>query len=71
MQETTNISDWYTLWQVVLEDIARYFFTAPKTDLAINGDLSSDYAFIIDKDKALRGRDDDPDENMVYTTLVL
>lgn len=64
MQETTNISDWHFMTGSP-EDI-KAFFTALKTDLAINGDLSSDYAFIIDKDKALRGRDDDPDENMLY-----
>jgi hypothetical protein len=64
MQETTNITDWHFITGNP-EDITA-MFKSLKTDLKLNGDLSSDYAFIIDKNKALRGRDDDPDETMVY-----
>jgi hypothetical protein len=64
MQETTNITDWHFITGNP-EDITA-MFKSLKTDLKLNGDLSSDYAFIIDKNKALRGRDDDPDKTMVY-----
>jgi hypothetical protein len=64
MQETTNITDWHFITGNP-EDIMA-MFKSLKTDLKLNGDLSSDYAFIIDKNKALRGRDDDPDKTMVY-----
>jgi len=64
MQETTDITDWHFMTGSP-EDIAG-LFKSLKTDLKLNGDLSSDYAFIIDKNKALRGRDDDPEKTMVY-----
>ncbi len=64
MQETTDITDWHFMTGSP-QDI-QLFFNYLKTNLTLNGDLSSDYAFIIDKNVALRGRDDDPDKTIVY-----
>lgn len=64
MQETTNIKDWH--FMVGSNEDIQALFASFKTDLNLNDNLSSDFAFIIDKDKALRGRDDDPESTMVY-----
>lgn len=65
MSETTDITDYHFLTGSQ-EDITE-FFTNLQTDLELNEDLSSNFAFVIDKNAALRGRDDsNPDEPTVY-----
>lgn len=65
MSETTDISDFHFLVGGD-RDIQR-FFEDLGSDLTLNKDLSSDYAFIIDKNASLRGRDDsDPEEPVIY-----
>ncbi|MDH3698560.1 MAG: hypothetical protein OER83_00275 [Flavobacteriaceae bacterium] len=44
----------------------RSLFTSLETSLSLDEDLGSKYVFIIDKDKQLRGRDQDEDEGMKY-----
>ena len=41
-------------------------FKSLKTNYTLNNDLSSPYVFIIDKDRNLRGRDEDEDEEILY-----
>ncbi|MBL4887639.1 MAG: hypothetical protein JKZ03_05525 [Flavobacteriaceae bacterium] len=41
-------------------------FKSLKTNLQLNANLSSDFVFIIDKDKNLRGRDDDEDVKTLF-----
>lgn len=41
-------------------------FRSLNTHYELQPDLSSDYVFIIDKDKNLRGRDDDEDKGVLY-----
>ena len=65
MSETTDISDFHFL--VGDDQDIQQFFEDIGSDLNLNDDLSSDFAFVIDKNAALRGRDDsDPEEPMVY-----
>lgn len=44
----------------------RTLFTSLETSLSLDEDLGSKYVFIIDKDRQLRGRDQDEDEGMKY-----
>src|SRR5690606_14844610 len=45
----------------------RNFFNGLKTPFALRDDLSTPYVFIIDKDRALRGRNDDGgDQGLKY-----
>lgn len=44
----------------------KQLFQSLKTNLALDKDLSTPYVFIIDKDKNLRGRDNDGDEGVKY-----
>lgn len=44
----------------------RSLFASLKTSLSLDNDLGSSYVFIIDKDKNLRGRNQDEDEGMKY-----
>lgn len=44
----------------------KSFFEALKTNLNLDKDLSTPYVFIIDKDRKLRGRNDDEDEGVKY-----
>lgn len=65
MSETTDITDWHFITGTDAD--IQDFFDNLQSDLKLNEDLSSDYAFIIDKDASLRGRDDsDPEEPIVY-----
>ncbi|ARN79443.1 membrane or secreted protein [Nonlabens spongiae] len=65
MAETTDISDFHFL--VGDDSDILKFFDDLGSDLELNKDLSSDYAFIIDKSASLRGRDDnDPEESIIY-----
>lgn len=57
MGETTDLQDWHFLKGSNQEVQALY--DSFKTDDKLNSDLSSDYAFVIDVERNLRGRDDD------------
>ena len=48
------------------EEEIESFFNGLKTNLSLDGDLSSPYVFILDKDRNLRGRTDDEDEGTKY-----
>ena len=37
-----------------------------KSDIALDSNISTPYVFIIDKERTLRGRDDDEDEGVMY-----
>ena len=37
-----------------------------KSDIALDSNISTPYVFIIDKERGLRGRDDDEDEGVMY-----
>ncbi|MGS0525114.1 hypothetical protein ACU8V7_07855 [Zobellia nedashkovskayae] len=43
-----------------------FFFNSLKTDIQLEDDLSTPYAFIIDKDLSLRGRSEDEEEATLY-----
>lgn len=66
MGETTNLTDWHFM----KGDAAavRSLYESLKTDMPLNEDLSSDFAFVIDVEGNLRGRDDDEieEDGMVY-----
>jgi hypothetical protein len=65
MSETTDTEDWHFISGTETE--VQEFFKSLKTDLELNQDLSSDFAFVIDKNGSLRGRDDsNPDEPIIY-----
>lgn len=65
MSETTDLEDYHFLIGST-EDIET-FFSDLETDLELNTDFSSNFAFVIDKNGSLRGRDDsNPDEPVVY-----
>ena len=48
------------------EDNIRSLFISLGTDLELDGNLSTPYVFIIDKERKLRGRDDDEDTGIKY-----
>lgn len=48
------------------EDEINRLFKSLKTNLSLDGNLSTPYVFIIDKNRVLRGRDDDEDEGVKY-----
>ncbi len=57
MSETTDLQDWHFLSGD--NDQVQDLYNSFKTDDRLNNDFSSDYAFVIDVDRNLRGRDDD------------
>lgn len=59
-----NIKKWKFVFAE--EDEIKTFFSALKTNIKLENDLSTPYVFIIDKDKNLRGRRDDEDEGTKY-----
>lgn len=64
MSETTDIEDWHfiTASDVQIEN----FFNSLDVRFTINNDLSSNFAFITDKNGALRGREADDEDPAVY-----
>jgi len=60
----TDIKNWKFIYAE--ETQIRDFFRSLKTDLSLDENLATPYAFIIDKDKNLRGRTDDEDEGTKY-----
>ncbi|MEN8815882.1 MAG: membrane or secreted protein [Nonlabens sp.] len=64
MSETTDLSDWHFV--VADEEEIKNFFNSFKSNLTLNKDLSSEHAFIVDKQLSLRGRTDDEELGVVY-----
>ncbi len=48
------------------EEEINQVFQSLKSNLTLDSNLSSPYVFIIDKERSLRGRDDDEDEGVMY-----
>ena len=55
-------------WKFVFgdENEIHAMFNSLKTNLSLDKDLGTPYVFIIDKKRALRGRDDDEGEGVKY-----
>ena len=55
-------------WRFILGDETkiRRLFSSLGSDIELNNKLSTPYVFIVDKDKNLRGRDDDNDMGTLY-----
>jgi hypothetical protein len=64
INKTSDASEWLFL-QLEDQDIQE-LFNSLESDLSLDGELSSNYAFIIDKKMNLRGRSDDEDEGTKY-----
>ena len=64
MAETTDLADWHFL--VGSDEAIQNLFNSFKSNLTLNKDLSSEHAFIVDKQLSLRGRTDDEELGMVY-----
>lgn len=62
--ETTNLEDWSFVTGDEIE--IRAFFESLKSDLDLNGNLASDYVFLIDKKGNLRGRSEDDEVGTLY-----
>ena len=60
----TDISKWHFVYGT--DDQIRSLFNSLETDLELEESLGTPYVFIIDKDRQLRGRDDDEDEGLKY-----
>ncbi len=65
MKETTDIEDWHFI-TARDQEIENFYNRLGAVDLNLNEDLSSNYAFIVDKDGALRGREQDDEGPAVY-----
>ncbi|TMM58258.1 hypothetical protein FEE95_02180 [Maribacter algarum] len=65
--ELANLAD-TSKWKFVYaeESQIKDLFLSLKTDLALDENLATPYVFVIDKDKNLRGRDEDEDEGTKY-----
>ncbi len=66
-KELSNLAD-IRNWKFVYgnpETIRQHFATL-NTGLELDSNLSTPYVFIVDKDRNLRGRDDDEDEGIKY-----
>lgn len=66
MSETTDLQDWHFLKGT--DQQVTLLFDSFNTDQSLNEDLSSDFAFVIDLDGNLRGRDDDEieEDGIIY-----
>lgn len=66
MGENTDLQDWHFLKGTDAQ--VQSLYGSFKTDDQLNYDLSSDYAFVIDVDNNLRGRDDDEieEDGVIY-----
>ena len=55
-------------WKFVFanEDQIKELFSSLNTDLQLDDQLSTPYVFIVDKERNLRGRDDDADDGIKY-----
>lgn len=64
INKTSDASEWFFL-ELADKEIKR-LFESLDSDLKLDDKLSSEYAFIIDKQMKLRGRSDDEDEGTKY-----
>ena len=66
-QELSGLAD-IVNWKFVFaeEDQIVEFFSTLRTDLELDDELSTPYVFIIDKERNLRGRNDDEDVGFKY-----
>jgi len=62
--QLTDVEKWNFVYGEERE--IRNFFSTLGTDLALGDDLGTPYVFIIDKERNLRGRNDDADEGVKY-----
>lgn len=67
MKELGDFTD-VEKWNFVFgdEEEIQNFFAALSTDLALDNSLGTPYVFIIDKQRNLRGRDNDTDDGVKY-----
>ena len=64
MSRLTDISNWY--FKLVPQESITRVFKSLNTPYSLAADGGSPYIFIIDKDRNLRGRDDDEDFGVLY-----
>ncbi|SCY30529.1 hypothetical protein SAMN05192588_2157 [Nonlabens sp. Hel1_33_55] len=64
MRGTTDIEDWHFI--TATDAQIKEFFNTLDSDLQLNPDLSSNFAFIFDKDASLRGREADDEDPELY-----
>ncbi len=64
LNELSNNDKWNFVFANKTE--IESFFKGLNTDVHLDGNLSTPYVFIIDKDRNLRGRQDDEDEGVKY-----
>ncbi|SFB88471.1 hypothetical protein SAMN04487891_103228 [Flagellimonas taeanensis] len=62
--QLSNVDKWHFAFGEEAQIIS--FFKDLKTNTDLDDDLSTPYVFIIDKDRNLRGREDDEDEGLKY-----
>ena len=62
--EITNVEPWN--FAFLSDADTKIFFESLLTNLTLDEDLATPYVFIIDKDKNLRGRNDDEDEGTKF-----
>jgi hypothetical protein len=64
LKEIENPGNWQFVYGST--DAIKTLFESLKTDFLLDNNLASDYVFIIDKERNLRGRDDDEDVGLLY-----
>ncbi|KQC32201.1 membrane or secreted protein [Nonlabens sp. YIK11] len=64
MRGTTDIEDWHFV--TATDQQIKDFYASLDSGLDLNEDLSSNYAFIFDKNGALRGREADDEDPALY-----
>ncbi|MDC6384134.1 hypothetical protein D2V93_17240 [Flagellimonas taeanensis] len=62
--QLSNVDKWHFAFGE--QEQIKSFFKDLKTNTDLDDDLSTPYVFIIDKDRNLRGREDDEDEGLKY-----
>lgn len=60
----TDIKKWYFIFGTDVQ--IRSLFSSLETDIQLDETLGTDYVFIVDKDRQLRGRNDDKEEGVKY-----
>ena len=64
LEQLADIGKWNFVYGD--EDDINRIFRSLKTNLSLDGNWSTPYVFIVDKNRVLRGRDDDEDEGVKY-----
>ncbi|MEX0273452.1 MAG: hypothetical protein AB3N16_03650 [Flavobacteriaceae bacterium] len=62
--QLSSVEKWHFIFGE--EAQVKSVFESLETNVGLDDDLSTPYVFIIDKNRALRGRDDDSDEGVKY-----